>query len=167
MEAMAEAICPKEEDRRNEEHVQLLSCLAASCYAQGSRSCRKQLFFMSVMQKRILNPKSKGSGFCRPTRGSQTPPRATASLEQPPPPTPQDPFTPTLQDPPLPVTPSFLVRRVGAPSPSRAHSLSLPPELLRRWRPPKVSGFGGRVSRPWRLLQHCFFEALFSEGFKR
>ncbi|KAG0619421.1 hypothetical protein M758_4G138500 [Ceratodon purpureus] len=42
-EAMAEAICPKEEDRRNEEHAQLLFRLAASCHAQGSYhlACKK------------------------------------------------------------------------------------------------------------------------------
>jgi intraflagellar transport protein 140 len=40
---MAESIYPKEEDRRNEEHSQLLSCLAASCHAQGSYhlACKK------------------------------------------------------------------------------------------------------------------------------
>lgn len=40
---MAEAMCPKEEDRSNEEHTQLLSRLAASCRAQGSYhlACKK------------------------------------------------------------------------------------------------------------------------------
>ncbi|KAG0621406.1 hypothetical protein M758_3G017500 [Ceratodon purpureus] len=76
----------------------------------------------------------RGSWFNRPTRGSRKSPRATASLAQPPPPTPQDP-------PSSPQDPSLLssVRRprntatVHCLSPV-AHSLSLPPELLRRWR---------------------------------
>lgn len=42
-EAMAEAICPNHDDKRDEEHSQLLSRLAASCHAQGSYhlACKK------------------------------------------------------------------------------------------------------------------------------
>lgn len=62
---MTEAICPNDDDRRDEEHSQLLSRLAASCHAQGSYhlACKKytqagdRVMAMKVMSPCAFSPR--------------------------------------------------------------------------------------------------------------